>query len=176
MKISVKSKNAILTLIGIGLFFAFSHLYPEHINEVSGKVVAVQDGDTVTILTDENKSVKVRLSQIDAPEKNQPFGQSSKQILSDLVYLKEVSVIEDDVDRYGRVVATLYLNDQDINAQMVQKGAAWVYTQYVYDHNLYLLQDEAKLEKRGLWALPEKDQIPPWKWRKKKKTTTPTLE
>lgn len=166
MRISVKSKNALLTLIGIGLFFVISHLYPEQINEVSGKVVAVQDGDTVTILTDENKSIKVRLSQIDAPEKNQPFGQKSKQILSDMIYLKEVSLIEDDVDRYGRVVGSLYLNDQDINAQMVQIGAAWVYPQYVYDHNLYNLQDEARLEKRGLWALPKKDQIPPWKWRK----------
>tara|TARA_R110002020_G_scaffold17026_2_gene60248 strand:- start:795 stop:1304 length:510 start_codon:yes stop_codon:yes gene_type:complete len=165
----MKSKNAVLTLIGIALFFAFSNLFPGQLHEVSGKVVAVQDGDTVTILTDESKTIKVRLSQIDAPEKNQPFGQNSKQILSDLVYLKEVSVIEDDTDRYGRVVGSLYMNDQDINAYMVQKGAAWVYTQYVHDHNLYLLQDEAKLEKRGLWALPEKDQIPPWKWRKEKR-------
>lgn len=160
MKFRINSKNSWATILGLLIFLAFSYLSIEEPVELSGRVVSVQDGDTVTFLTPENKSIRVRLSQIDAPEKNQPFGQNSKALLSDLVYLKEVKFIEGDTDRYGRVIGTLFIGDRDINAEMIQLGAAWVYDEYVYDHDLYYLQDEAKLEKRGIWSLPEKLSIP----------------
>ena len=169
MKFRINSKNSWATILGLLLFLAVSYLSIEEPVELSGRVVAVQDGDTVTFLTSGNESIRVRLSQIDAPEKNQPYGQNSKALLSDLVYLKEVKLIEEDTDRYGRVVGTLFIGGRDINAEMIRLGAAWVYDEYIFDQSLYYLQDEAKLEKRGIWSLPENQQIAPWKWRKKQK-------
>jgi endonuclease YncB( thermonuclease family) len=106
--------------------------------EFTGKVVGVADGDTITVLRwfEEKdtrssvkgyKQVKVRLAQIDAPEKSQAFGQTSKQSLSDLVFGKQVRVVQETVDRYGRIVGRVYVNDMDVNAEQVSKGMAWVY-------------------------------------------------
>ena len=70
-----------------------------------------------------------------------------------------------DTDRYGRTVSRVYVGDMDVNAELVRQGAAWVYRQYAKDQSLYTLENEAKAAKRGLWALPEAEQMPPWEWR-----------
>ena len=73
-----------------------------------GRVVGVADGDTITVLTEGNKQVKVRLAEIDAPEKAQPFGQKSKQYLSDMVFNKQVRIDQQDLDQYDRIVGRVY--------------------------------------------------------------------
>lgn len=66
------------------LIFALiaSPLYAE---TLTGKIIGISDGDTATLLTNDYQPVKIRLGQIDAPEKAQAFGEKSKQSLSDLV-------------------------------------------------------------------------------------------
>lgn len=131
-----------------------------------GKVVGVSDGDTFTLLTADKEQVKVRLSEIDAPESAQPYGTRSKQALSDLIFSKEVLVQKDDIDRYGRLVGQVFVDDIHVNRRMVQEGMAWVYRQYLKDQTL--LQDEqtARQAKKGLWSLPSTEQVPPWEWRR----------
>jgi micrococcal nuclease len=135
--------------------------------ELTGKVVAVMDGDTVGLLVD-RQEFRIRLSQIDAPEKRQAFGQRSKQSLSELVYGRAVRAVTTGEDRYGRTLATLYVGDVDVNAEQVRLGMAWVYRQYADAPSLYAIEAEAKAARRGLWADP--DPVPPWEWRHKGKT------
>ena len=134
--------------------------------DFTGEVVGVTDGDTVTVLRD-REPVKVRLTEIDAPERKQPFGQRSRQHLADLVFRKDVLVVERGKDRYGRTLGRLKLGAVDANEEQIRSGMAWVYDKYVVDRSLYGLQDEAKRARRGLWADPE--PVPPWEWRQSRR-------
>jgi len=134
--------------------------------EYSGKVIAISDGDTLTLLTAEKQQVKVRLGEIDTPESGQPYGARAKQALSDLVFGKVVRVVVQDTDRYGRTVGRVFVGATDVNAELVKQGAAWVYRQYAKDQSLFALEEQAKLAKRGLWALPEVERCQPWDWRR----------
>lgn len=130
------------------------------------RVVGVYDGDTFTCLIDAKQQVKVRMAEIDTPESKQPYGTKSKQALSDLVFGKHVELKMQDTDRYGRIVARVYVGSIDVNAQLVAKGAAWVYRQYNKDKSLIGIEKQAVASKRGLWSLPESERMPPWEWRK----------
>jgi len=139
----------------------------------TGKVIGVTDGDTIGVLIDLIEH-KIRLAEIDTPEKAQPYGKKAKQALSDLVFGKIVDIEKKDVDRYGRIVGRIYINDVDVNAEMVRGGHAWVYRQYATDQGLYAMENDAKQNKRGLWALPEAQQVPPWQWRSSRFTVAAT--
>lgn len=137
--------------------------------DIVGKVVGVADGDTVTMLIDNQGSketVKIRLAQIDAPEKAQPWGQKSKQALSELVYNKTIRADVETKDRYGRYVANLYDGGLWVNQRMVATGNAWVYRQYNKSQQLLQTEAAAKHQRIGLWSLPESERVPPWEWRK----------
>lgn len=134
--------------------------------DVTCKVVAISDGDTFTCLTDARQQIKIRMAEIDAPEKDQPYGQKAKNSLSDLAFGKLARLDVQETDRYGRSVARVYVGSTDVNTELVKQGAVWVYRQYNRDKSLIPLEDQAKATKRGLWALPEDQRIPPWDWRK----------
>jgi endonuclease YncB( thermonuclease family) len=98
--------------------------------ELSGKVVGVSDGDTLTLLVADGssfKQVKVRLGEIDTPESRQPYGERAKQALSDRVFGKPARVVVETTDKYGRTVGRVYVGGVDVNAELVKQGAAWVY-------------------------------------------------
>ena len=134
--------------------------------DFSGKVVRVADGDTITILR-EHEQVKVRLVEIDAPERRQAFGNRSRQALARMVQGKQVEVREQGTDRYGRTLGRVYQAGLDVNAEMVRIGLAWVYVRYAKDQSLYQVEAEARAQRRGLWA--DKEPVPPWEWRQKAK-------
>lgn len=134
--------------------------------DLAGRVVAVVDGDTLTVLTSEKKQVRIRLAGIDTPEHDQPYGSRAKQALSALAFSKDVRVTVVDYDRYGRAVGRVHVGETDVNAQLVREGAAWVFTRYNDDPKLVTIEADARAAKRGLWALPESQRIPPWEWRK----------
>lgn len=140
---------------------------------IEGRVVSVADGDTVTVLDDTNTQHKIRLSGIDAPEKKQPFGQRSKQSLSDLVFAKAVTVETDKRDKYGREVGKVLVGGVDANLVQVQRGFAWHYKAYereqpATDRKVYAdAENEARAARRGLWA--EAEPMPPWEFRHQRK-------
>ena len=145
--------------------------------ELSGKVVGVHDGDTLTLLVPDGasfKQVKVRLGEIDTPESKQPYGERAKQALSDLAFGKPARVVVETTDKYGRTVGRVYVGGVDVNAELVRLGAAWVYRQYLKDQSLLAVEAEAKAAKRGLWALPEAQRMPPWEWRHGGSAKAPT--
>ena len=127
--------------------------------------IRVVDGDTIRAET-KGKEIKIRLVEIDAPEMNQPFGAQSKNFLNRLLYEKDVTLISQGKDRYGRVLGNLFSNELNVNMLMVKFGFAWVYDKYAKNSSLYKHQDQAKAENLGLWQA--KDPIAPWVWRKQK--------
>ncbi len=133
--------------------------------EFSAKIIVVIDGDTV-VIRGAKGLVKIRLAEIDAPEKGQPFGEESKQSLSGMVLRKQVTVVSRAVDKYGRMVATLSAGGLDVNTEQVRRGMAW---DYHGGKELSALQEEAKNASRGLWA--QSNPIPPWDWRKQHPST-----
>src|SRR5215475_8083042 len=97
-----------------------------------GKVVGITDGDTITVMVD-RRPIKVRLAEIDTPERGQPWANRAKQALSDKVFGQVVQLQVVDTDRYGRTVARVYRDGRDINREMVREGNAWVYRKYLRD-------------------------------------------
>lgn len=149
---------------------------------ITGRVVGVADGDTITVLDAERQQHKIRLQGIDAPEKVQPFGQRSKENLSRLVFNKEVRVEWTKRDRYQRIVGKVWVQPADCptcpmtldagHAQ-ITVGLAWWYRKYAkeqapHDRGQYELSEQKARAKRvGVWQ--DNDPIPPWEWRKEKR-------
>lgn len=140
--------------------------------DFTGNVVGVADGDTITVLDAAKVQHKIRLTGIDAPEKKQPFGNRSKQSLSDMVFNKIVTVETVKRDRYGRELGKVLAGGKDVNLEQVRTGFAWHYkayerTQSAIDRQAYAdAENEAKAAKRGLWV--DADPTPPWEWRHRK--------
>jgi endonuclease YncB( thermonuclease family) len=134
--------------------------------EWSGIVVGITDGDTLTVLNSHKESVKIRLTEIDAPESKQAFGTQSKQSLSDICFKKSVVVDDKGTDKYKRTLGRLKCDGVDANAEQVKRGMAWAYTQYLTDKTIADFQQKAKDSSLGLWA--NSDPIEPWDFRKGK--------
>lgn len=136
--------------------------------ELKGKVIAVSDGDTIKLLTQDKVTHKIRLLDIDAPEKSQPFGNKSKENLSKYIAGKTVTVKYTNMDKYSRILGTIYLNNMDVNLQQIKDGYAWVYKQYSSNQIYYQEEKKAKDLKKGLWIA--KEPLAPWEYRKKRKS------
>lgn len=128
-------------------------------------VVGVTDGDTIKVRCGNADEEKVRLLQIDAPEKKQPFGTKAKEALSAMVFSKQVQLERYDTDRYGRTLGVITLEGQDINFAMVEQGYAWCYKKYLTDQSCLGIEDGARRARRGLWV--EETPVPPWEFRRK---------
>ena len=99
-------------------------------------IVGISDGDTLTARcgeADSAQTLTVRLAEIDAPERRQPFGEHSKWHLSGLCYRQRAEVRPTGKDRYGRTVARVACSGIDANAAMVRAGMAWAFTKYQTD-------------------------------------------
>ncbi|MDE2118779.1 MAG: thermonuclease family protein [Betaproteobacteria bacterium] len=150
--------------------------------EFSAKVIAVLDGDTVLVLRGckrvepeapgthrrppcgGSQKVKVRLVNIDAPEKAQEYGMASRQSLAEMVLRKQVQVSSQAMDEYGRMVAQIEAGGLKVNEEQVRRGMAWEYSHFHSDRHFIALQHEAQQARRGLWA--QSSPMPPWQWRK----------
>ncbi|NHQ86825.1 nuclease [Iodobacter sp. HSC-16F04] len=142
-------------------------------SEIQAKVYGVMDGDTISVVTLDKKQIKIRLSQIDAPESKQPQGQKSKQSLSDLVYGKTVTIKTESVDKYGRTIGTIFVNGVDVNLEQIKRGMAWFYTQYGHDSVYREAEKKAKSQRIGLWN--DSAPTPPWEWRHGSKLSSSTV-
>jgi endonuclease YncB( thermonuclease family) len=128
-------------------------------SEFSGTVVGITDGDTLEVLTTQKQIVKIRLVEIDAPEKKQAFGQQSKQSLSDICFKKTVIVDDKGLEKYHRTLGRLRCDGIDANAEQVKRGMAWAYRKYLTDPTIADFELAAKTDKLGLWL--DDDPVPP---------------
>jgi endonuclease YncB( thermonuclease family) len=136
---------------------------------VTGKVVGVHDGDTITVLDAEKNQYKIRFNGIDAPELKMDFGNKAKESLSDMVFGKEVTVVFSKRDKYNRIVANVYINGMDVNLEQIKRGFAWHYKKYQEEQTPKDRKDyadaeiAAKAAKKGLWLM--ENPTPPWDYR-----------
>ena len=137
----------------------------DNIPDDSYKVIGVKDGDTFVILF-EGKEQVVRFAHIDCPEKKQPFGKTAKYFVSDICFGKNVKIIHNGkYDRYKRLIAEVILEDgTNLNKELIKQGLAWHFKKYSNDTEYSELENEAKINRIGLWS--EQNPIPPWEWRK----------
>jgi endonuclease YncB( thermonuclease family) len=168
-------KRAWATLL-VSMTLLASNAYAE---VTTGKVIGVSDGDTLTILVD-RREVKIRISGIDAPEKNQPFGQASKQHMSNCAFGKQVVVEWHKVDRYGRTIGKVLSDEIDCGLSQVEAGLAWHYKAYVKeqtpdDKRKYgNAETRARAESKGLWK--DEKPTPPWDFRHRKANNVGTTD
>ena len=135
---------------------------------ITAKVVKVADGDSITVLAPGNRQVKIRLHGIDCPEGGQAFGKRAKQFTSSQCFGTTIQYREVDIDRYGRTVATVYLEGgTELNLSILQAGYAWHYKRYSDRQDYADAESYARAERLGLWA--DKDPTPPWEWRRERR-------
>ena len=150
-------------------FFLISALLVSQVSNAeyleSLKIKKVVDGDTVHVFY-QDEVYKIRLTEIDAPERDQPYGSNSTEYLKGLLKEGRVDVDISGTDRYGRKLGRLYWQGMDINRELVSAGYAWVYDQYVTDNSFYENQSKARNLKKGLWE--DQNPLEPWNWRKLK--------
>lgn len=171
-------QGQITMLHGLLLILVLLPVHAAHA-DISGRVVAVTDGDTIKVLDANNTEYKVRLAGIDAPEKNQPYGAKSREHLAFIVAGKEVFVESDKNDRYGRVLGKVWVQPSDCpacgktldaNHAQVVAGMAWWYRYFAReqspeDRGRYeSAEDEARQRKWGLWA--DQNPVNPYDWRR----------
>ena len=167
----------------------------------SAKVIVVMDGDTVMVLRDCDSPVakavgeqrhssckrklKIRLSNVDAPEMEQAFGRQSRDSLQELLGDREVQIDSRAVDKFGRIVGMISAGGLNINQEQVRRGMAWAAPGWYKKRRIQekpvaggaapalhanagktfiTLQNEARLGRRGLWE--QANPLPPWQWRK----------
>ena len=133
---------------------------------LTGKVIEINDGDEITIFN-MNRPVRIRLVGIDAPEKDQAFGEIAKQHLADLVFDKFVFVEYTGIGLHTDLIGRVLLNGADINAQMIRDGVAWYAPQLSHlsdaQQEIYSKSEEAaRNEKRGLWQ--SDGAVAPWEF------------
>jgi len=144
--------------------------YAPDLQPFTGKVVRVADGDSLTVLDASQQQHRIRLAGIDAPERQQPFSQRSREHLSSLVAGQTVRVEPSKLDRYQRMVAKVFVQGQDASLAQLQAGLAWHYKEYEReqpreDRLAYAeAEDAARAARRGLWQ--DRQPLAPWDFRR----------
>jgi len=157
--------NRVLVFIALTVLTTTSNA-----DTLTGRVVGIADGDTLTLLDATNTQHKIRLSGIDSPEKGQPFGGHCRKSLSDLAYDRQAGVESNKLDRWGRVIGKVLVNGQDVNLEQVRRGCGWHYKKYqneqILDDRLSYnaAEESARASRVGLWN--DNEPMPPWDWRK----------
>ena len=155
--------------------FTLGSLQTSSAYELTGRIVSIADGDTVTLLDANLRQHKIRLSGIDAPERRQPFGNRSRLHLGALVFGKQVTADCPKTDRYKRAVCRLEVDGIDANLAQVEAGMAWHYKAYTREQSpadrwrYAKAEDRAREARHGLWA--DRAPVAPWDFRKARKNT-----
>jgi endonuclease YncB( thermonuclease family) len=144
----------------------------DELPRLSGTVVGIVDGDTVDVRL-ESGMIRVRLHGVDAPERDQPYGKAARRALSRLVYLENVAIEPVEQDQYHRLVARLWLDGRDVNAELLETGNAWVYRHFAQEAASCAREQQARRQGRGLWSLPREQWVAPWEWRRRETPRQP---
>lgn len=166
------SPRALLTkILCLSIFLLLASLifsFPASLfaNSFTGQCIDVADGDTITVQTQSQEKIKVRLSGVDCPETFQVHGEKAKQYLSSLVSGKRVRIEPETLDQFGRTVGMVLVNGANINEMIVANGHGWVFRKYctaVYCNDWLKLEASARAAKIGLWE--DANPKSPWEWR-----------
>lgn len=166
MSVTLRRRALLVLVVSLSILYSCSR---ETTKSVSGKVVKIADGDTITILDAQNVQHKIRLQGIDAPERRQDFGAISQEHLGGLVFGKHVRIEYEKVDWRGRLVGKVWIDGNDECLEQLKAGLAWHYKEFEReqtpaDRQLYAsAEKEARAQKRGLWKDPA--PTPPWEYR-----------
>ena len=143
--------------------------------DLTGRVVSIPDGDTITIQTSDRTRHRIRLDGIDAPERTQPYSQISRKNLAAMVEGQQVTVTSSKIDRFGRMVGIVRTEQHaDVGLEQIRAGLAWHFKRYEQEQTpenraaYATVEALAKAAKRGLWRDPE--PIAPWEFRAKLQT------
>jgi endonuclease YncB( thermonuclease family) len=151
----------LLALIGTSLFAAAE--------TIVGHVVAIADGDTITLLDAGKVQYRIRLGGIDAPEKGQAFGHASRQHMANLAFGKKAAADCYKMDRYERLVCTVRVDGKDVGLAQLDAGLAWWYRKYANEQppqerlEYEIAETQAYVDRIGLWQ--DRNPVPPWVWR-----------
>ena len=137
----------------------------KQVDIVYAKCVGITDGDTIKVLVG-TEQVRLRLEGIDCPERGQPFSDRAKQLTAELCHGKEIGYVENDRDRWGRVIATVYADGRDVSLELLNAGVAWHFKKYNKEERYAEAERKARQRTVGLWS--EVDSVPPWEWRSRK--------
>jgi endonuclease YncB( thermonuclease family) len=143
---------------------------PVRADQRQGTVVAVADGDTLTLLDAARRQHRIRLDGIDAPERTQAYGRRARESLAALAHGRSATADCDKIDRYGRAVCRVTVDGVDVGLEQVRRGLAWHYVRYAHEQSVIAravyarAEAQAKQERSGLWAAP--DHTAPWDYRR----------
>lgn len=130
-------------------------------------MVRIADGDSFAVARSSSApKQEVRIFGIDAPERGQPWSRRAREALSERAFGKVVRIEPVERDRHDRIVARVTVDGVSLADQQVREGHAWVFRRYTDSKHLLALESEARAARRGLWSLPEAEQVPPWEWRR----------
>ena len=138
--------------------------------ELDGTIVAIADGDTLTLLSADKRQHRIRLDGIDAPERTQPYGQRARESLVQLAHGRTANVDCPKVDRYGRAVCRVVIGGVDIGLEQLRRGLAWHYVKYAHEQQTIVrdryaqAESDARARSAGLWGFGE--PVPPWDYRR----------
>ena len=133
--------------------------------QITGRVISVADGDSITVLINGSIQKKLRLAEVDCPEMGQPFGKNAKQFTSSQVFGKNIIYYQTDIDRYGRIIAEVYYDSgKYLSEELIKSGFGWWYQKYSQNGKLGILEEIAKKKRIGLWI--DENPIYPSEWRK----------
>ncbi len=135
---------------------------------VEGEVVKIVDGDTYDLQTP-NRTIRVKMEGIDAPEKGMRFYKESKKYLHDLCFGRKVLFVPNGICKFNKQIGFTYLTGGlELSHEMVRSGYAWHFKKYSSDNNIYKLEMQARIAKRGIWA--DSNPVSPRIVRKLRKT------
>lgn len=140
---------------------------PSWAGVLTGKVIHVADGDTITVRDSRDQKHKIRLYGIDCPESGQEYGKEATRHAARLADGREVRVVKYDKDRYGRIVGVVLVDGVNVNQSLIENGYAWKYRQYCKESfcsDWRRLEKQARKARTGLWA--DERPVPPWEWRR----------
>lgn len=154
-----------------GLVIALAcHSAPAYAERLTGSVVGIQDGDTLTLLDASRREQRIRLAGIDAPEARQRYGQAARRALSAEAFGREANANCPKTDKYGRKVCVVTVGGRDVGLALLEAGAAWHFKAFAQEQSPWervryaRAEEEARRRQAGLWADPE--AVPPWEWRR----------
>jgi micrococcal nuclease len=148
----------------LGCFCVLSiHMQLAIANDFQTKILYVYDGDTVKIQQGLG-TYRLRISDIDAPERNQAYGKKARRALMTFCKHAAISIDITGTDQYQRKLGQLQCNGQSVSQFMVANGHAWFYQRYSNNPFLADAESNARQQKLGLWH--QKNPKAPWLWRK----------